>query len=128
MSYAAALDLIEQLRALFAADPDQSRPLVTLDPSEAAQQLAAGGSCIMIGPPASTFPTYHQAEHEWTLAAVSGPLTDRAASWQRLDGIVARLLAEQLDVTRVDPGSFTAERAVADYSALLITITTEATI
>lgn len=93
----------------------------TLDPVEAIAAVQAGEAVVLVTPPKVSYPTYHQAEAEWTLYAVPG-LATRAETWDAIDDIVEQLRVV-LDVDEVRPYDWQPDNG-APMVAAEITVTT----
>lgn len=116
--YAAAEELATSIRGYLAP----AECLVTLDPTEAGNNLAAGSPVVIIGVPSVEFPTFGTAEAAWEVLIVSDELGDRRAAWQALVALRAPLLAP-LGVTSSEPVTYPTSGG-REFSGYLIRFTT----
>lgn len=122
MSLAQSLELKEKLaEALTAAGFEDT--ITTLDPLEAPPVVSAGGSVLLISPPALDFTTWTATEGTWEVLIITGPRQDRLTAWRRLDSITAAITTvDTLTATKAEPVTYAMPKG-DEYPAYVVTIT-----
>ncbi len=121
MTYSQILDLAIALRDQLAGGLSSTdTTLVTLEPTEVAPQLAAGGSAILILPPSREWQNQLLVSLKWELIVVSSQTVDMVEAWEQLDALETYIRkTEPLPETR----PVTWDAGNRSYPALSMTFT-----
>lgn len=99
------------------------RVKIALTPDGANAALADAHHAILLGPPEVTYPTYSQAEAEWTLTLIACPPGDLLAAWAALDQLRDQI-ASEMGLDRVRPAEWAPDTGGV-YGAYIATLTHE---
>ncbi len=84
----------------------QLGPLVDLVTIDGAGVKPSTRAALVIFPPEISFPTFHERETTWKLAAVAAPADRPVIAWEALDKILDRLQEIRMNIATASPGSF----------------------
>jgi hypothetical protein len=102
--YSRAADLASTIELQVHSTIELASVLVTLDGLRVANAARTG--CVVVLPPRVELPTFSQYETEWQVLIVAGPVDRLDAAWQRLDQIMAAVLATGLPFERAEPDTY----------------------